>query len=539
MKAEIDEPNAGSRVATLAAVLLSACVVVVQSIWMFQAGPLWRDEAGAVSIAAVGSLSDIFPSLLFDSFPIGHYLAMRAWIVVFSAADTSLRAFGFVVAILALGIVWMAARSMRIRGPLIALSLYLLHPIAIRYSSSIRAYGLAMLLCLLTWVTVWKATRDGGGRAWVLAAGSALLAVHLSYQNWFFLAAICIASAIVSVRSGSNGRAVGVLALGAGCAITVVPYLSILERAGAWNELARVGLSPALLATHWLRFLEVPGTPHVLAWLAVTGVVIWKGAAAWRRGPAEGADREVVYASLTFVLATLAFGSFLLLLGFLVNPWYFIPWVAIASVSAEPALQSAFPGRKQVVLALCAILLVLSAAPAVRSNFSMKYTGVVAIAGIIEERAGEQDLVIVYPWEAGITFARYYEGDTEWCTMPPITDHKWHRYDQYADVLRQEGELERFIARLDRVFDAGGRIWLVTKMQFESEMGSMKGIPREDQRWRVQVRRHLTERARRVEGPFKPAGSVLEYEDPWVEVWEAESLVEAEASSDRAVGPAE
>lgn len=511
----------GDRAAFAAAALMSVGVVVIQAMWMLRAGPLWRDEIGAVGIAVVEPLSTMFSDLLFDSFPIGHYLLMRAWMEAFSATDTSLRVFGMVVAIVPVAIVWWAARVTNVHAPLLALSLYLLHPIVIRYSSSIRAYGLGMALCLATWVLIWKVTRDGGPGNWASASVAALLSVHVSYQNWFFLAAMCTASAIVSARIGQRRRAVGVFAIGLSCAVTVIPYLSIVERAGAWNELARLGLSPLLLAQHWQRFFGLAGTPHLLAWMAVTGIVLWRGVVAWQRSLEDAKSRDVLFASLTAILVTVAFGAFLLVLGFLVNPWYFLPWVAIAAVAAEPAVVATLHGWVRPALAAVAVIVALTTVPAIRSNLSMQYTGVVDIAKVVEARAEDRDLVIVYPWEFGITFNRYYGGRTEWKTMPPIMDHRWHRYDQYAEVLRSGTELEPFLAEIDRVLESGGRIWLITKMRFETRMGSMKGIPRVDQMWRVEVRRRLYERARRMEGPLKPATSVLEYEDPWLEVWKA------------------
>ena len=75
-----------------------------------------------------------------------------------------------------------------------------------------------------------------------------------------------------------------------------------------------------------------------------------------------------------------------------------------------------------------AALAFISALFAVRL-LDYRFTNVPQFAQKISAAAGKNDVVIVTPWQLGITFNRYFHGACEWTTVPPLAEHTAHRFD--------------------------------------------------------------------------------------------------------------
>ena len=58
-----------ARVELLAAMALSLWVLLLHGLFLFHAGPLWRDEVGTIDFASLPTLSDIWHHLQYDNFP--------------------------------------------------------------------------------------------------------------------------------------------------------------------------------------------------------------------------------------------------------------------------------------------------------------------------------------------------------------------------------------------------------------------------------------------------------------------------------------
>ena len=115
------------------------------------AGALWRDEVNSLNIATMSSFSELWSYLTFDSFPALFFVFLRGFAGLPAAtSDIGLRLFGVAIGLLIIGAVWLNARWLRFGFPLISLALIGFNPMVICYGDSIRAYGLGMLLLLLT-----------------------------------------------------------------------------------------------------------------------------------------------------------------------------------------------------------------------------------------------------------------------------------------------------------------------------------------------------------------------------------------------------
>jgi hypothetical protein len=85
------------------------------------------------------------------------------------------------------------------------------------------------------------------------------------------------------------------------------------------------------------------------------------------------------------------------------------------------------------------------------------------IAGVLNRTATAKDLIVVDPWNHGITFGRYYHGPARWVTLPQIEDHRTHRYDLVlrARLEQARGAPDPVLAEAARTLREGGRVYLV------------------------------------------------------------------------------
>ena len=122
--------------------------------------------------------------------------------------------------------------------------------------------------------------------------------------------------------------------------------------------------------------------------------------------------------------------------------------------------------------------------------------------------AAGRDLVIVYPWYLGVSFSAYYKGTAPWQTMPPLPDHRLHRYDlarAASEDLRSGDEL---ISRAASVLAGGGTVWVAGFPLYEESAAYVAkperatGIAAADLRWSNQLAALLkTARAQVVVAP--------------------------------------
>ena len=82
------------------------------------------------------------------------------------------------------------------------------------------------------------------------------------------------------------------------------------------------------------------------------------------------------------------------------------------------------------------------------------------IADVLRERAAPRDLIIVHPWTFGVSFDRQYSGPTPWTTVPPLADHRFHRYDLFKAKMVLENPAQPV---RDQIAHAPRResVWLV------------------------------------------------------------------------------
>jgi hypothetical protein len=426
------------------------------------AGALWRDEAGIVRIATLPTVHQMWSNVGHESCPILFPALIRAWSFTVDDSDAALRVFGFIVGLLLLGAVWLNGWLLHRSTPLVALSLLAVNPSVVRWGDSLRAYGLASVLMLVAFAMVWRFARAPDVKRWVAATLAAIISVQCLFQNSFILFAVCAAAAVVRVRQRDLKNALAALAIGVPAVMTLLPYRAIIREAQEWSVLSQIGFLPALIwknlsdaispTVPWLRWL----------WIALTVVAIGRY---MRRIPVLSSETEndakntVLFAGTALIVGLIGFFIFLWIAKMPTKVWYFLLLTTFGAVCIDATLAN-WPARWQGWQ--CAfVIFALLGLPAARELILYRQTNIDLVANLLRERANAHDLIIVHPWTVGVSFDRQYFGPTPWTTVPPVADHRFHRYDLFKAKMILENPAQPVCDQIAATLRGGNHVWLV------------------------------------------------------------------------------
>ena len=442
--------------------LITAAAVYLHWVNFQSAGALWRDEAGIVRIATLPAAGEMWSNIGHESCPILFPALIRAWSVTVGGSDAALRVFGFIIGLLMLGAVWFNGWLFHRSAPLITLGLLAVNPSVVRWGDSLRAYGLASVLMLATLAIVWRFARSPNLKHWLAAGSVAVISVRCLFQNSFLLLAVCAAAAAVRMRRRDFKNALAALAIGVPAAMTLLPYRAIIREAQGWSVLSQIGFLPALIwknlsdamssTVPWLRWL----------WIALALIAIARCVKGIRIMPDEvenDANSVALFAGTALIVGLIAFFIFLWIARMPTQVWYFLPLMTFGAVCIDAALSN-WPARWQVWRCVFAILALLCL-PGARELTSYRQTNMDLIAGVLHERADPRDLIIVHPWTFGVSFDRHYVGPTPWTTVPPLADHRFHRYDLLKAKMMLENPAQSVCDQIAATLRAGNHVWLV------------------------------------------------------------------------------
>src|SRR5436309_14993474 len=424
-------------------------------VFLFNGGPLWRDEVSSLHVANLPSLTELWQSL--DS-PALFPLALRGWCALgLGHDDLALRGFGLLVGLAILVALWVNARIMGLGAPLVSVGLLSANMTLVRWGDSLRAYGLGSLFMLLAAGQLWALIRAPGRRHFIFACLTAILSVQCLYQNAFLLAAGCGAGFLVCLSRGNSRTAALVLAVGLAAALSLLPYAAALAHSGtAWRVL-RVGFSPRSL---WSNLSEALGSPLFgLRWVWIL-LVFMAGSTGVATLGRQGRRRQITPAALSLFGASAAcFGvvAYLLMLVWATlptQPWYYLPLMTFVAFCLDASLVQRFV-RRPVWCAAFSVLIPLLSLPFALPQAAQRQTNIDQIAGRLHAHAGPEDFVIVYPWYCGVTFQYYYHGQTPWTTLPALADHRLHRYDLLAEKLAASAPIQDVLDRALRTVASG------------------------------------------------------------------------------------
>jgi hypothetical protein len=471
--AELLKKVSNASAARAAAGLCTLLAIFLHIVFASQAGALWRDEVNTLEIATMRTWSDMWASLCFDSFPGLFFVLLRGVAgVPATISDAGLRIFGLVIGLVGIGVVWLNARWLRLGVPLLSLALIGFNPMIIRYSDSIRAYGLGLALALLTLGAMWRLLESFTPRNLAMAILTAVLSVQCLYSNSVLLLAICFGAAAVTLRRGRLNQTLAVLMIGGVSAATLLPYLPTIHRVQSWNYVWKAAFTPTVL---WQKTSETLGAPLSLGawvWAALVLVAVGSGTTMLllRRIKNESLSERkerVLFALVTLVAGSAAYAAFLHVLGYLTQPWYYIVFAAFAATCTEMVFASISEARW--LLGGRTILALLLAAgfsyPATQA-LRARQTNVDLVARRLEGLAGREDLILINPWFYGVSFQHYFHGSASYSTIPPLEDHRSHRADLLVKEMMSPDALAPTLQTMTETLQGGHAIWLVGPVDF-------------------------------------------------------------------------
>ncbi len=444
------------------ALLITAAAVYLHCVNFRSAGALWRDEAGIVSIATLPTAHEMWSNVGHESCPILFPALVRAWCFVIGGSDAALRFFGFIVGLLMLGAVWLNGWLFHRSAPLAALGLLAVNPSFVRWGDSVRAYGVATPLMLVTLAMIWCFVRAPDVKRWLGAALVAIISVQCLFQNSFLLLAMCVAAAVVNMRRSDFKTALAALAIGVPAAMSLLPYRNIIREAQDWSMLSQIGFVPPLIWTN-LSGAMAPTVPLVdWLWIALAAIAITRSIRSVRvlpNVPEHDANAATLFAGIALIGAMIGFFIFLRIAKMPTQVWYFLPLTTFTAVCIDAALGN-WPVRWQLWRVAFAVL-AFGCLPSAREMVTHRQTNMDLIAGVLRERADARDLIIVHPWTFGVSFDRQYSGLTPWTTLPPLADHRFHRYDLFKAKMVLENPVQPVFDRIAATLRAGNHVWLV------------------------------------------------------------------------------
>jgi len=435
---------------------------------LLHAGALWRDEAAGVQLATLPGLSEMWRMLTHDSFPVLFPLVVRIWAAIgLGGSDLHLRWLGFAVGLTMLASFWVAARLMGRGVPIISLALFALNLTCIRSGDSLRAYGLGCALIVVTLALVWKFTQKRTPANGLLAAVAAILSVQCLYQNAFLVLAICGGACIFCYSQERWRTCFWILGIGTAAALSLVPYLGPIARAQNWWMLEKTGFHPDLLWANASQAMAFPSEGFDLIWMLLLMLAVGYGVVVLGLGAKTSVIREQRDLAMVVLVALVAglvgFGFFLRIALLPTQPWYYLPIMAFVAACLD-AIGARCDWRMRAGLIVFAVITAVVGYAVARPAMSCRQTNMDVVAAQLAKEASPKDLILVHPWYCGISFQRYYHGETAWTTLPPLEDHLTHRYDLLKVKMQMDDPIQPVLDKIASTLESGNRVWVVGKL---------------------------------------------------------------------------
>jgi hypothetical protein len=483
-------PPQRPKLGTEAAVALAGTIfmAVLITLTAMYAGPLWRDEINTLNVALMPSLHQLWQNMSFESFPPFWPLLERGCSLIgLVNGDASVRVLGLYVGLFFLISIWLSARWLGCRAPVMSVALLGSLPAFVFIIGANRAYGLACGLLVLCFGLLWRLVESPSPRRMVLTGFVCLLFAQCVYYDVVFLGAMLAGGALVAMRR-RQWKTLGALAgIGAVSAASLAIYWPIIRRGSAYVPLMQWPFfKPSML---WNRFgdavtLRSSGElgrngPEAWLWLGLLlGGLVVALALQWTRAPqtpdakaaALTADQvradRALFCAVSMLVGVVGLFAFLLRLHYWTQSWYYIEMLCLCTLSLDGLLGANWPGLRPWGLLRVGFLVVMMCwgAKSVWEEAHTRRSDVDLIATVLDKSASAQDLIVVQTaWEA-ITFDRYYHGRAPWLSVPPIDSHKVHRNDLVFDQMNQPNAMAPVLREISRTLQGGHCVWLVGNM---------------------------------------------------------------------------
>lgn len=496
---------------------MTVILLVGHILRLLSAGGLYRDEANSIYLATEVSVRENFTKLQFDSCPCAWFALLRSWHAIgFGQTDLGWRTLGFVIGVSLVGMTWLASRTLagtnERRAPVTALFLIGFCPATLTVGDSLRSYGLGMCCSVATLMVTWRAIQKPCATRWAVAAAVYCLAVHVAFHNAMSVLAVGLAAACVGAWRRSPLQIVMPLTAGAVAGATLAVYIPVFRGIDEWAYLLKQPVDLGILLSRWIDSLHVVGRAQAGDGMSMTtaqkvsAAAIWLGflgaafvlslGGAWRHFGTPATDRAVgartdkddlvrsrellFFVTVALLVFVPAYLWVLYSRGWMPAPKYYLVAIAFTAVVIDAALRlgSARFGSATAGIVLAAAVLAAVTSPAVFEGARTRWTNIDLAAKVINEKAKDGDLVIVAPWELGVSFSRYCRPGITWMTLPPLSDNTIHRYDLYRDVIKNPAAGTEICRTVRRMSVNGGDVWYVgSELAVSPQANAVVGSP--------------------------------------------------------------
>ncbi len=532
MRAEASWSDRLRRIELASALAMTVLLIVVHVVVLLHAGALWRDEVNAVNLATQPSLAGVWALSEYDSFPMLWPLVLRGWVALgLGATDLGLRALGLIVGLGLLAMLWSSARRLGHGIPIVSLLLFAASPTTFQVGDSVRGYGCGVVLMLFALTSIWRVVGEPRFGRIAVAAVAAILSVHALYYNSVILFALGMGGVAVGLHRRARTTVVVMLGIGALAAVSMLPYLLTMLRMKRWTGLVNVPIDLPWIAGKFYEAVAGSGGFVIWVWgaLFVLALGVWCWHAFSSDASGSQTDKDLArFLGTAVVIGVVCYAWFLKVLSYSTEPWYYVTIMALLAVSFDAAIQLAVRDRGwwRVARIVAFVVVAVLISGNVWRAAHVRRTNVDLLAARLEAVSPRDDLIVVYPWWPGMTFARYYKGPTPWVTLPDIPEHDLHRYDAVKGKMLEPESIKPVLERIANTLQAGQRVWLVGGLGFLSpgeEPGYLPPPPQGPQGWNEipylvlwsrQAASLIQRRAGRISEVAVPAGGpVSHYEN--------------------------
>ncbi len=452
-------------------------VVVLHVVVLLHSGGLWRDEANTLNTSMLSSFSAFSDKMRFESYPVLWFLILRGWISLgFGETDLALRVLGLIIGLGIVGSLWLVGRNLEVRFPLVSLVLIALCP-TILWGDTLRAYGLGVILILLTMGALWRAIEDPVPRKMLTSLVTAVLSVQCLYHNAFLLFALCVGGAAVGLYRRRWKLVLFPLGVGAVAALSVAPYYTIATKTAAWNVIVKMPMSLSWIIGKFGHAIDP--ADFFISWLwlflILSAVVVFIRELCFSsRSPSEDHKEMMLFLLVTMLVGIVSYGTFIRILSYPTQVWYYLPLMAVLAVIVDK-MTDVVCKKKTIARYMRVVSIAVVAAFVFAGSWNVAHerkTNIDLIAAKLGSIAEKDDLIVVFPFYCGVTFDRYYKGSTRWVTLPDMDDHAYHRYDLFKDRMMQNEPIRPVVEGMLRTLKEGNRVWLVGGLAFPRQGGT-------------------------------------------------------------------
>ena len=478
----IPKPSAETAAALIGTVF-SAILLVLAAM---NAGPLWRDETNTFNLARMPSLRDIWHNLQFESCPLLWPLLVRGGGVLgLIDADMGIRILGLGIGLFFLTSLWLCQRWIGGRAPTLSIALLGGLPAFIFIVGANRAYGLGGSLLVLSFGKIWQLL-ESPTKSRIFSAGFVcLLFVQCVYYDVIFLGAMLGAGALLAIRRQQWKTLWTMAGIGLMAGASLFIYLPIIHRVPEYLPFWRSPFfEPAALWDGLLDALAARSSanpdgakgPQIWIWIAlllagIVVAVIMQRTRARQRPKLEVSSKSAnleradlaLFCVVSVVLGIIGYLGFLVKLQFFIQPWYYVTILILCAISLDGILSASWP-------ALCpwglvrggflVVMMILNARPAWAEAHTRRSNLDVA-ADFLSHNTSAGDLIVVQDAWEGLTFNRYYRGEAQWLSIPPIDSHEVHRIDLAMAEMNQPDAMTPVLRAITNTLTSGHHVWLV------------------------------------------------------------------------------